>query len=272
MSRDLFRWGRPGDRINVTWMRAHDDASSTYCRDAATTCVHGREHVASPGDNRHRNIAQELESSLATDRSIPPDRKNLQESCCCVTTRCHATVSKADLGIDPGMRLPPRQLSSLRDAELPLVRDVSDSQVRPERLADASRPASDELPGDSLDPDNSVDSNTLADTAGHIPSANSGVQKNVEQLMQRTEYAGFVPWECHPVRTRPGRLFSSLPGHFFSYLVNPSPPNQLAPRQIQAKKDERTKHSHRSYMRTTGRKQRRKPKINIFDRSRRATK
>ena len=162
-------------------MRARDDVSSTYCRDAATTCVHGREHVASPGDNRHRNIAREPESSLATDRSILHDGKNFPESGCCVTTRGHAMVSKADPGLDLGLRLPPRQLSSLRDAELPPRRDVSDSRVRHGRLAAASPPASGALPGGSHDPDNSVDSNTLADTAGHIPCANRGVEGKVDQ-------------------------------------------------------------------------------------------
>ncbi|MEZ6099624.1 MAG: hypothetical protein R3E01_11710 [Pirellulaceae bacterium] len=172
---------RTRDRFNVMLMLAGDAVASTYYHGAATTCVHGREHVAPLGDNHHRNIAQEPESSWATDRSILRDHKNFPESGCCVTTRGHAMVAKADPELDLGMRLPSRQLFSLRDAELPPRRDVSDSRPEPGRLAAASPPASGALPGGSQDPDNSVDSNTLADTAGRIPCANRGVEKKVDQ-------------------------------------------------------------------------------------------
>ena len=185
------------------WMHRHCES---------TTYVHGRERVASLGDNHHRNTEPVPESRSAAVHNIPDGRKNPQESCCCVTTRrlepspktVPARLSRMDCWLNVRPRR--RPLSSLVGAELLLGRGVFDSQPTGERGVDVWLLASEALLGDSGGFGNTVGSSVSVGTPARTPCVNRLAMGNVGKTAWRWGYAECVPWECHPVRARPGRL------------------------------------------------------------------
>jgi hypothetical protein len=173
---------RARDRSYAPPLRCRADALLTHCYCESTTYVHGHERVASPGDNRHCNTEPVPECLPAAVHNIPRGRKNLQESCCCVTTRhLESTPKTVPAPMDSWLNLRPhrRPLFSRAAAALLLGRGVFGSPPIDERLVDVWPLASVALLGGSGGFGNNVGSSDLVGILARTPCADRFERGNV---------------------------------------------------------------------------------------------